>query len=276
MPTQDVLSFPLNFDAKQWAVEDAVPWIFFWEEANSSFQSISTSVVPYLMNHDVGQSLRSQFGKDRFAAIENLQRHLINLLFRNSTPKPKRGFPPIIWCRVALQYWLNNGGGNEIFLAAMTRWAGNKSKQSPIFVFYDREGSKKKNRVSLVEFLFVDIDIATGNLKNFRLRRVKQDSPTTKSSPPIDSNRSTENSIGRNAISFVRELIEKAAGDRTISNLRSRRDPTTQKFRYTGTRSELYDDLCRINDRCATRYRKGVVIKAISLNAKCRKHWPRP
>lgn len=268
-----VKPFPLNFDDDYWRIEEAVPFIFFGDLALNKQES--EEIVKYVSNEIEEGSLLKERG-NQFRLIEPLQQYLIRLVPERSIIDRKMSYSPLVWCRIAVQFWLTYGGRQKKFTLAMTQWIKNKNKLGRGFVFYDSKpdnvGGRSKNKMPLEIFFFDNIDINDTVDKNYRLKSVKPKVATPQIKPPKSSKRSIENSIGKNVLDFVKDLVWEAAKDRSIRNLRRRPDPDTQRYRYTGSRSDLYDVLCAIDPQCE-KYAKTVIFKAISQVATCRKYW---
>ena len=267
--------FPLNFDHSRWTVEEALPWIFFGDLDEITQQQVFLSAVKYIMNEDDGEAFKTRHPKE-FTLAVSLHKFLMSHRLQGAIPSRKDFYTPIIWCRLAVQFWLQHGGRQELFISAMTNWFEIKNRSGIAFVFYEinRSGLSIKSKMFLERFLFEEIDIKSGDLDGFRLKNIKQKVVLPKSNPSTTPLISINNSIGNNVLAFVRDLIRDAAQDRSIRKLQQKIDPSTQRYRYTGSRQELYKDLCEYK-QSTTRYKPSVVIKAISQVAKCRKYWPK-
>jgi hypothetical protein len=209
--------------------------------------------------------------------LEQLQKYMIEQRPNGSVLSRKSEFSPLVWCRLAVQFWMIYGGRQNAFLSSMTKWIKDKNKKSSAFVFYETNIGEPLVTVKLPlsVFLLDDFDIHNVSAGGYRLKNIKQLPDRSSSVKPKSSpKRSRQSSIGTNAITFVKDLIQKAAKDPTITNLKKKPDPTTQLYRYTGRRIDLYGELCDFDQELRTKYKQSVVIKAISLLAKCRKYWP--
>lgn len=267
--------FPLNFDHSSWTVEEALPWIFFGDLNKITQQQVFLSAVSYLMNEDDGAVFKTRHPKE-FTLAVSLHKFLMSHRLQGAIPNRKDCYAPIVWCRFAVHFWLRYGGRQELFASAMTDWFERKNNPGRSFVFYEinRDGTSAINKMTLERFLFGEIDLTIGKLSGFRLKKIKQRVANPKSKPSTTPIKSINNSIGNNVLAFVRDLIGEAAQNRSFRKLQQKLDPSTERYRYTGSRQELYDDLCGY-DQSTTRYKKSVVIKAISQVAKCRMYWPK-
>lgn len=267
--------FPLNFDHSRWAVEEALPWIFFGDLDEITQTQVFVRALKYIMNEDDGEAFKTRHPKE-FTLAVSLHKFLMSNRLQGAIPSRKDCYAPIIWCRFAVQFWLQYGGRQKFFTSAMTDWFERENNKGISFVFYEinRSGSPVKNIILLEKFLFGEVDIRIGELNSFRLIKNHQEAVTSNSKSSLKPIRSIKNSIGNNALAFVRDIIRDAAQDRSIRKLQRKLDPATQRYRYTGSRQDLYKDLCDYK-QSTTRYKLSVVIKAISQVAQCRQYWPK-
>ena len=269
-------NFPLNFNANYWSIEEAVPYIFFGDLTPN--EKVSEEIVRYVSNEIEETSLIKQWDNEVYL-IELLQPYLIRLLPEELVMDRKIYYPPVVWCRIAVQFWLEHGSRQQTFIAAMTQWIKSKNQSGQVFVFYDVKpdniGGRTKGKMLLEVFLFGAIDIKDAENKNYRLNLAKTKEAVSQVKQPKSSKRSIQNSIGRNALAYVENLVKEAAESRSIRELHRKPDPNTQLYGYTGSRLDLYEALCALHPQCKTRYAKTVVIKAISQVAMCRKYWPK-
>ena len=277
MVTNKSRSFPLDFDDKHWSVEEALPWVFFGDfNAEKTWADRTQYAVSYVVA-EADDRTPSIYSCEH---IKQLQKSLraCGIVRRNST------FTPLVWCRLAVQFWLANGYGQEVFTSAMTCWVKRKNRGGVAFVSYKCADSSKRRRIPLEAFLFGCPEFPDFlNAKWLYLHIADVQLPKAKSKKKVG--RSDEHQVGKNLIGTVKKYVaELAINKRGKSFFLRDPDPQTGKFRYTGLRDELYDAICRIgpdirgtsqleNGRNQKAYAKSSVIKAISKVVICRRSW---
>ena len=269
--------FPLNFDAPMWSVEEAVPWIFF---GDSSEHSLWSEVTRIAVGYVVGEVDDRELSKSQSEAYANLQRHIRMLgdLSRSTS------FPPVVWCRLAVQFWLKHGGRQKVFTSAMTRWVIVMNRGGIAFVSYVSGDNKNGREMPLEAFLLDNIE-ESELLKNNWSYRHQSGKSNQQTKTESTGGRSDESQVGSKLLSAVKVAVQKLFDDKRGGKLFLRKpDPATGKFRFIGLREELYEEIHGIspnfrgkrllnNGRYQKGYAKGVVIKAISKVAICRRSW---
>ena len=271
--------FPLNFDEPYWAIEDALRWVFL-----GSFDvPVSTLIVKYLVNEDEGRSLKPLVGNG-YGYVEKLQKFLIVQLFRGSIPNRMDKFSPLVWCRLAVQFWMEYGGSQSAFTSAMTQWVKYKNRGGVAFISYRYNENTKRRKIPLEAFLFGGSELPD-LIQTEWLYKYRSDAQLPKAILKTPSSRSDENQVGTNLLGAVKNAIaELVRGKRGKSFPFRKPDPETGKYRYKGLRGELYDELYQISPefsegqqlkdgRIRKPYAKSAVLKAISKVAICRRSW---
>ena len=268
---------PLNFDAPSWSIEEAVPWIFFGDSCEEqSWERVTKLAVGYV----VGEVDDGRLTPNQSAAFAAIQRHLrmLGVLSRGTA------FPPLIWCRIAIQFWLEHGGRQQKFISAMTRWVKAKSKGGVAVVRYTNDDHPDGQEIPLEVFLFGTIE-ACSLLNNAWAYQSSSANAATKPNTQSTGKRPAESQVGSNLLAAVKVAVQKWKNDKQGEKLFLRRpDPVTGKFRFIGTREELYEEVCEIspdisgkrllkNGQEKKRYSKASVTKAISVVAICRRTW---
>lgn len=269
--------FPLNFDAPSWSIEEAVPWIFFGDSCEEqTWEQVTKLAVGYV----AGEVDDGRLPRNQSAAFAAIQRHIrmLGVLSRGT------GFSPLIWCRMAIQFWLKHGGRQQKFISAMTRWVRARSKDGMALVSYTNDDHPDGQEIPLEVFLFGTIE-ARSLLNNAWAYQSSSanSSATSKSKSP--RKRSAESQVGSNLLAAVKVAVQNWKNDKQGEKLFLRKpDPVTGKSRFIGTRDELYEEICQIspdisgqrllkNGQQKKRYSKGSVTKAISMVAICRRSW---
>lgn len=269
--------FPLNFDARTWSIEKAVPWIFFGDSsADQSWSQTTELAVGYV----AGEVHDRKVSGSQSADFATLQRHLrmLGVLSRDTS------FTPLVWCRVAIQLWLKHGRRQEKFISAMTQWVEAKNNGRVAVVNYKNVDHPNGRELPLEVFLL-------GNIGSFELLKAEwvSRSLSGKSATQVKekstSKRSAESQVGSNLLSAVKAAVQ------DLKNSRQGRkkflkvpDPATGRFRFIGLRAELYEAIHAIspdisrkrllkNGKTKKAYAQSSVIKAISTVAICRRSW---
>lgn len=269
--------FPLNFDAPSWSIEEAVPWIFFGDSCEEqSWEQVTKLAIGYV----AGEVDDGRLPRNQSAAFAAIQRHLrmLGVLSRGT------GFSPLIWCRMAIQFWLEHGGCQQKFISAMTRWVNAKSKGDVAVVRYANDDHPSGQEIPLEIFLFGTIEPCSLLNNAWAYQSSSDDSSaTSKSNSP--RKRSAESQVGSNLLATVKVAVQNWKNDKQGEKLFLRRpDPVTGKFRFIGTREELYDEILAFspglsgkrqlkNGQKKEPYSKASVTKAISMVAICRRSW---
>lgn len=269
--------FPLNFDAPSWTIEEAVPWVFFGDSCEEqSWEQVTKIAVGYVVGEvDDGRLTRNQFAA--FAAIQRPLR-MLGVLSRGTA------FSPLIWCRIAIQFWLEHGGRQQKFISAITRWVSTKSKGGVAVVRYTNDDHPNGREIPLEVFLFGTIDDSAILKTEWGYRNLSANATTT---PKTKSSgkRSAESQVGSNLLAAVKVAVQNLKNGRRGENLFLRKsDPVTGKLRFIGTREDLYQAISKIstdisgmrqlnNGQQKERYSKASVTKAISMVAICRRSW---
>lgn len=286
--TKGASPFLLNFDDSDWSFEDAVPAIFLSDCDPAQCRRLSPDMISFLLNEGGGNALAAELGKKRVELIDALHSYLMNVIFRPSLPDRKKAHPPIIWCRIATQFWLINGGRQESFMSAMTNWIRKKNKWGTAYVRGRSQSGGKSSRMPLEAFLFGGSelpDLITTDWAYKHRSGTHNQKPKAKSK--LAGNRSDEDQVGSHLLPAVQNAVQKLSNDPNGRKLFLHKpDPKTGKFRYKGLRDELYDAIYEMSSDISSKrqlkngqyqkpYAKGSVKKAISKVAICRRAWPR-
>ena len=273
MATNRSGSFPLNFDAASWSIEDALPCIFFGDFQEPEMQLYSLSAVAFIVNETEKTIFKTQYPALN-QLIDDLHRKLTVLRLRGKIANRSECYAPLLWCQLAVQFWLKYGLRQKTFTDALLSWIKGKNKKGAQLVFYESNlnGNHKTKITPLSIFLLEEksgIDIV-----NPRLKPTRQNIPKNSSQNIITPNTKASISIGKNALNLVLSLVEKTAKDGSIRNLKRNIDPATNHYRFIGSRPDLYTELLGLYPDKIGKYSKTVIIKAISQAAICRKSFP--
>lgn len=273
--------FPLNFDDKTWSVAEAVPWIFFGDgSAEQSWSEVTKLAVGYV----VGEVDDGRLSRRQSAALSGLQTCLRNLgVLQRDT-----AIAPLLWCRIAIQFWLEHGGRQRKFVSAMTRWVKAKNRNGIAMVSYTNARNPNGREVPLEVFMFGTIDDA--ELFKTEWKYSAQSTPLSnqakvKTKAKSTEKRSAESQVGSNLLAAVRLAVQELKNNRQSRKMFLRTaDPDMGKFRFIGSREDLYAEILAIspdirrkrqlkNGMTKKAYAESSVIKAISRVAICRLSW---
>lgn len=269
--------FPLNFDATTWSIEEAVPWIFFGDASvEHSWPEVTKLAVGYV----VGEVDDGRLSRHQSEVFSGLQKHLrkLGVLQRDTA------ITPLVWCRVAIQFWLEHGGRQRKFVSAMTRWVQAKNKGGVAMVRYTNQKYPSGREIPLDVFLFRNIDDTT--FLNTELKYPSLGTKTAKQAKAKSTDkRSAESQVGSNLIAAVKLAVQESKNGRQgRKNFLRTSDPVTGKFRFIGSREDLFAEIHAIspdirrerlmkNGETKEAYKKDSVIRAISKVAICRLSW---
>lgn len=259
--------FPLNFDAPNWSTEQAVPHIFradlcssppsqnWLNQGKSLVDCISSNfgnVAPNKPNKNECEALCVHF-KKYFAQ------------FNGSS------LSPIMWCRLAIQYWLLYGRRQKTFIDAMTRWEKTESKNGAAKVVYLSKGVRRE--ISWNTFLFGKTKasiLITGKAEYKTLSYATK--PQNKATTKPNVSRPAASRIGEPLLNAVRNAVQELFDANQTRKKRfngKRTTPQGEKFLFIGRRNDLYNAITHGNTALG-RYSKDSVLKAISVVAICR------
>lgn len=269
--------FPLNFDAPTWCIEEAVPWIFFGDGCEEPTWAQATKLA---VGYVVGEVDDGRLRRESSAALATLQKHLRTLGVLSRSTK----FPPLIWCRMAIQFWLEKGGRQQKFITAMTRWVKDKNKGGVAAVSYKNDDHPSDGEIALEVFLFASIDVSA-LVKNEWIYRRVNGKAATKSKANATGKRSAESQVGSNLLAAVKAAVQNLKSGKQGRKLFLRTPaPGNEKFRFIGLREELCKEIYAIstdisgkrllkNGQYQKAYSESSVMKAISEVAICRRSW---
>ena len=128
--------FPLDFNATVWSVEVAAPWIFFgdWCVAQTTNKNSALIHIANQFVHGTSIGAEKILSRQITQQIETLAAYVKRRLGALSE---STAFPPLVWCRLAIQFWLEAGGQQKLVLIGYASWIIKKNRACPVFVFYE-------------------------------------------------------------------------------------------------------------------------------------------
>lgn len=271
----------LNFDEDDWACERALSEIFLRDLEQRGPGSFCEKIVKYLLNEADASSIHGH-SHLHLKMARTLRNHLEDLFSNEALSRGKK-YPPIVWCRVATQFWLQFGGRQAKFMSQMTDWLQKKYRGGYPVVEPQRLADSARYQVPVDVFLFADelrCPLSSGWQLVSKVIRCRLDHRKSKA-----SGRSKEDEVGRKLLETVETAIEELrTGKRTRKHFVTGLDVKTRKARFHGRRDDLYDLISRHYDEVGVvpgrgkdeskkRYAKSTVIRAISELAICRRSW---
>ncbi|RKT63096.1 hypothetical protein DFR40_0146 [Azonexus fungiphilus] len=269
--------FPLDFDAQEWTLEAALPWVFFGDFRDKESWTDLTDFAIKFMVGDVDERSNSIHLKPY---TRELQKH-----FReHGVMRRHTAFSPLVWCRLAIQFWLKLGGRQEAFMSAMTKWVRKQNKGGMAFVVYRCASTGKKRRMPMEAFLF-GRELPDLMSTEWEYKQKAVSSPKLNGKSLCKGARIDEDKVGANLLGALRSAVaDLAKGTRNKSSLLRRLDPETGKYRYRGGREDLLGEVCLQEDGAKGKWRfknggggpyaTSALLKAVSMVAICRKSWP--
>lgn len=277
-------AFPLVFHAVSWTTESAVKWIFCRTDTDANGSEECSLFVSSVL-----EGLTSAEQQAPRILAPGTQRDVKNLVsfLRESGSKvwPSDGLPPIVWSKLAIQYWLQHGGCNPVFMTALGDWLresgdfGLRVSPSP------RSKSSEKARrgrvskwkgapVSMTSFL---LDRQLGG--HFGQRQVTLDKHEPKkvaSQQVAKANReeALKKMLGVNLYETVRSVIDDAIASGSVSKLSRKKDLKSGRFTYTGMHSELCEAIDQCYGQRTQKYKPSTLGRAIRALVVSRKSWP--
>lgn len=238
--------------------------------------------VRRILNEDTGTKLQAH--SENIHRMAELLRKCLKEIFSGLELEPKKAFPPIVWCRIAVQFWLRHGGAQVMFMSEMTKWVRAKNKAGSAYVVYRTEGHSKSYRMPLEAFLFGADELPDLSETHWIYKR-KESLPSEKIRKRRGAAKSAKDQIGSRLLETVRHAVGELKRDSTISSRFKKgivRD--SDKFRFVGLREELYEALCNECEEIGNKrgsgevtprkkYSRNSVIKAISAVAICKRSW---
>lgn len=271
----------LNFDEDDWACERALSEIFLRDLEQRGPGSFCEKIVKYLLNEADASSI---YGHTHLhLKMARVLRSYLESVFPEKALARGKKHPPIVWCRVATQFWLQFGGRQAEFMSQMTNWLQKKYRGNYPVVEPLRRADSVRYQVPVDVFLFADelrCPLSSGWQLVSIVARGQRGILRKK-----DSGRSKEDEVGRSLFAAVKTAVEDLRTDmRTRKHFVTGLDVKTGKARFRGRRDDLYDLISRHYDEVGVvpgrgkdeskkRYAKSTVIRAISELAICRRSW---
>jgi len=271
----------LNFDEDEWSCERALSEIFLWDLEQRGPGSLCEKIVKYLLNEADASSIHGH--THLHLKMARALRGYLESVFPEKALARGKKHPPIVWCRVATQFWLQFGGRQAEFMSQMTEWLRKKYRGGCSVVEPQRRANSVRYQLPVNVFLFADelrCPLSSGWQLNSKVTRGPRG--ILKKKDPV---RTKEDEVGRNLLATVRAAVEALRTDwRTRKHFVTGLDAKTGKVRFRGRRDDLYDLISRNYDEVGVvpgrgkdeskkRYTKSTVIRSISELAICRRSW---
>ena len=271
---KQIQMFPLDFNAKSWALNKAVPWVFF-----------GSTPTPHSL--EWVKATKSVIG--RITGAESAKNVLLPLTTKEKTEsllaffqrlssdwKSDLELPPVVWSRLAIQYWLMHGGRQDLFMKAFLLWlqnSGNVAVQiEPVSLDGQNINGVKLIEVELSAFIFDSV-----NLKRCIKRRVSLKPIGSRKSGKVTASKrgakSIEEKVGSGLFQCVKRVIENAIQSRSIANLSSRLDPKSGRYQFTGRHGDLCKDILRQYQKETKPYSESTIERAVRELVASRRSW---
>ena len=142
----------LNFDEHDWACERALSEIFLRDLEQRGPGSFCEKIVKYLLNEADASSIHGH-SHLQLKMARALKNYLEDVFPEKALARGKK-YSPIVWCRVATQFWLQFGGRQGEFVSQMTDWLQKKYRGSYPVVEPQRRADAERYQVPVEVFLF--------------------------------------------------------------------------------------------------------------------------
>ena len=118
----------LNFDEDDWACERALSEIFLRDLEQRGPGSFCEKIIKYILNEADASSIHGH-SHLQLKMARALKNYLEDVFPEKALARGKK-YSPIVWCRVATQFWLQFGGRQGEFMSQMTDWLQKKYRGS--------------------------------------------------------------------------------------------------------------------------------------------------
>lgn len=281
-PAQSV-TFPLDFNATSWTIEEALRWVFLGSLASGDSKERERAVA-YVLTRLEGEKPDKSVGLS--IETKKIVDDVLSFLqqFRQ-TLSGSGELEPVVWSRLATQYWLEYGGCYRPFMSAMGTWLDDLGdstvrvapRRKPRSV--DRPGTgsarrRKPKQVAIASFLLDPFP--TGHYGGRLVSVTSADKRTETQSPPQAINREErlKKMLGTNLYGSVKQVIEDAIASGSIPKLRAQRDPKTGRFPYTGRHQDLCVAIFGRYEKELKAYAPSSRDRAIRAFVVSRRSWP--
>ena len=266
--------FPLDFNAVNWTLEEVVRWVFFCSTPTPeslAWRGATKYVMAKLADPDV--PMKVLLSEPTKTVADSLLRFFRRL---SSDWQSDLELPPVVWSRLAIQYWLTHGGRQDLFMKEFLFWLKNVGNVvvtiEPMSLDGKNIGGAKLKEMDLAIFVFDPI-----NLKRAIQRRVVFKAIGLKKSGGATTSKgkakSIEAQLGSNLYKLVKSVVEDAIQSGCISNLSSRRDPKSGRYQFTGRHDDLCKDIYCQYRKDTERYSKSTLERAIRALVASRRSW---
>ncbi len=279
----EAVTFQLDFNASGWSTEDAVRWIFLGElaaaEGGEEWEVSVSSVLAGLESTD--QELPERLWPDQQDLVANVVRFMHKL----GPSVLGSDLPPIVWSRLAIQYWLHHGGCHHPFMNAFGDWL-NELGHVDVRVANRRKPKSnaggrslptlrgKAAQLSMAAFL-----LELSPASHFGRRQVKVvNKQATRAMPQkvsvADRDVALKKMLGANLYDTIRSVIDDAISSGSIPKLSRKTDLKSGRFTYSGVHGELCQEICRCYRQETEKYKQSTLDRAIRAFVVSRKSWP--
>lgn len=266
--------FPLDFNAESWTLEEVVRWVFFGDTPTP--ESLDwVRATKYTMAKLAGSDVPMK-GLPSSPAKEAADRLLRFFRRLGSDLQSHLELPPVVWSRLATQYWLIHGGRQDLFMKEFLSWLKSVGDIvvaiEPISLDGQHIVGAKLKKMGLPTFIFDPV-----NLKRMIQRRVVVQAIGRKNSGRGNTSKgkvkSIEEQLGSGLYKCVKWIVDDAIQSGAISNLSSRLDPKSGRYQFTGRHGDLCNDIYRQYKEEIKQYRKSTLERAIRALVASRRSW---
>lgn len=281
-PEQSV-SFPLDFNARTWTIKEALSWIFLGSLASGDSEERERCVA-YAMARlgrgkpakSVGLSIETKkIVDDVLSFLQQFRPTLSGL----------EELPPVVWSRLATQYWLKYGGCYGPFMRAMGDWIDDLGdstvrvapRRKPGAASRPGTGSAprlKPKQIAIASFLLDPFPAGHYGGRLVSVTSVDKRTETQSPPQPINHEERLKKMVGPNLYGSVKRVIEDAVASGSIPKLRAKRDPKTGRFTFTGRHSDLCVAIFGRYKKELEAYAPSTRERAIRAFVVSRRSWP--
>lgn len=265
--------FPLDFNAESWTLEEAVRYVFFGDypaSESGEWAWATEHVLAKLTDADLPGEDESNSLLAKKRAIE-----LIKFL-HPLVSKWQMGwsYSPMVWSRVAIQYWLKKGGCQKRFLNKLVSWLYTTRRNvwlvESIFPAGKMINGGRAKEVDAAIYLLGAFDINKAIYQ--KTEKKTKSSIAKKSRKKLDFD-ALKAKFGPNACECVKSIVEDAISSGNILNLTSRLDPETGRYQFTGRHPDLLNDVCRQYSEEIDPYARSTVDRVLRGLVASRRSW---
>lgn len=277
------VSFPLDFNATTWTIEEALRWIFLGSLAAGHSREWERGVAYAI-------ELLERRKPAKFIELSIETKKIVDdvLSFLQQFRPPLSGLgelAPVVWSRLATQYWLEYGGCYRPFMSAMGNWLDDFGDSTVRVAprrkprLGDRPGTgsaprRKPKQIAIASFLLDPFPASHYGRRLVSLTRVDKCTEIQSTPQAINREERLKKMLGSNVYGSVKGVIEDAIASGSIPKLRAKRDPKTGRFPFTGRHQDLCVAIFGRYEEELKAYAPSTRDRAIRALVVSRRSWP--